>query len=165
MSGYDLPSMSWIRKTAYIHGRALVGIVSTGAHHAHARVGAISRANPPEDTGLEFFYEEMSVPGSWGIYGSPVPYLGDRELWDEDKAEQLTDRLQEWGGPVLVRVFGTSGTTRSTVHRDNTRTRSAYPALDHVRFKSQTIGLGSDKMYGQFAYLDKAYWEEVVSDV
>ena len=75
-------------------------------------------------------------------------------LMSADKAAELLRRLAQWGSPVLIRRFNASGTTRTSVHRDNTKTRQAYDVLDGVRFKSQTIGLGSDKAYGQFAYLE-----------
>lgn len=148
-----------VRRTAYVHGRALAETASA-EYQAHQRAGTFTRHYRPEDTGLEFSYEELGhAPGTWGIYATPVPFLADREAWDADKAAELLRRLAQWGSPVLIRRFNASGTTRTSVHRDNTKTRQAYDALDGVRFKSQTIGLGSAKAYGQFAYLESDHAE------
>ena len=152
-----------VRRTAYVHGRALAETASA-EYQAHQRAGTFTRHYRPEDTGLEFSYEELGhAPGTWGIYATPVPFLEDRtakakyasaETWDTENVAKMAERLKTWRSPLLVRLFQRSGSARTAVHLDNTRTRREFRGLAGVRFKSQTIGLGSDKVYGQFAYLE-----------
>ncbi|UZT28747.1 hypothetical protein [Nocardia phage NS-I] len=146
-----------VRQTAYVHGRALVDTVTTrrgvGVHHVKLAAERYREDYPATEHGLTFDTEEIGhLPGTWGIYASAVPLLEPREVWDLGHVGALLKRLEAWGSPVLVRQFATSGTTRVTVHRDNTKTREAYTALAPVKFRSQTMG-HTRRVYGEFAYL------------
>lgn len=166
---FDGTDEAGVREMAYAHGRALLD-VKPSESLAHQRAGTYERHYPASEHGLTFTHRlhqrsnttimldddgnpvEAVSPDLWGVYAEPAPYLADRQAWTEDLVRGLVDRLQAWGGPVLVRTFRTSGSTRTTTHRDNTKTKAAWePLLDGVEFRTRRIGIGSGFVHGEFA--------------
>lgn len=158
-----------VRVMAYAHGRALLDIKPSESL-AHQRAGTYERHYPVSEHGLTFTHRlhqrshttivldddgnpvEATSPDFWAVCAEPATYLADRQAWTEDLVRGLVERLRAWGGPVLVRTFRTSGSTRTTTHRDNTKTRTSWePLLDTVEFRTRRIGIGSSSVYGEFA--------------
>ena len=159
------------RRTAYSYGRALVDTKPTEAS-AHQRAGTYERHYPASETGLEFIHAlytpshptvvldengarvEATTPEVWGVYAEPVPLLEYRQARTLEVVTDLMARLARWDTPVLVRRFKDSGSARTTTHRDNTKTRTAWETLARVAFRTRTIGLGMDRTHGEYAFLD-----------
>lgn len=156
-----------VRERAYRLGRTLV-TSAANEHGAYVRAGTLTRKWP--ESGLVFAPGEVEIPEAllsaldlepgerWGVYATPNPLLTRGQVWDDETADALLDRLRDWGDIVLVRAFKDSSSASTTAHRDNTKTLATWTRLSGVRFRSQIIGTpgSASALFGEFAYREDA---------
>lgn len=153
-----------VRSNAYAAGRSLVDSVTGNEYRADQRQAALKRRYPVASTGLRFEHELYTgQTETWAIYAYPVPLLAKGEVWGRESVMLLNQRLRNWDTPVLIRMFETSGTSRTSVHRDNAELRDRFPELDDVVFRARTMGYGQRRNYVQMAYVEMAD-QEVPAD-
>lgn len=144
-----------IRSDAYRLGMALRK-TANNKRDAAMHAASLSEHYPEDRHGIRFM--GMLIPGTkdWGVYGVAVPLLDKGEPLEGDKVTELIRRAREWP-LVLVREFKTSGSARTTAHRDNSEASERFPEIGEagIRFRAQAIGYGGKNapVHGEYAYI------------
>ncbi|AWY06564.1 hypothetical protein HOT45_gp63 [Gordonia phage Trine] len=148
-----------LRRSVYANGRTVVFTMPT-SYRAEQRAAKLTRspATCPDRSGLRWTWEELhNGTPDWGVYAYPEPLLDRGAEWDHESLIKLRARLDHWGSPVMVRQFSSSGTSRTSTHRDNTTLKERFPDtevdLDAIVFRARTVGYGDLRTYVQMAYL------------